>query len=188
MGHVSYGMLVSLDGFIAAPDGQITLPVPGPQLHRWFNAHQRDVALSVYGRRMWEVMRSWGEPDPDRDEIGAQFAREWVRTPKIVCSASMDASAAGAVLPDDVTLIGSDAVAALRRIKRETEGEIEVSGASLAASLGAAGLIDEFAMFTQPVVLGRGIPYFAAGFLPELRLISAEVLPDDVVLHRYAPR
>ena len=39
MGHVSYGMLVSLDGFIAAPDGQITLPVPGLQLHCWFNVH-----------------------------------------------------------------------------------------------------------------------------------------------------
>ena len=182
MGHVTYGMLVSIDGFIADPDGQITLPVPGAELHRYFNERQRESSLAIYGRRMWDVMRYWGEPDPERDEVADDFALEWARTPKVVCSASLDA------VPDGVTLIASDAVAAVRRLKSETDGEIEVSGASLAGSLGAAGLIDEFRLFVQPVVLGRGIPYFADGFRPELRFVGSEALPQGVVLNRYVPR
>ena len=54
--------------------------------------------------------------------------------------------------------------------------------------MGAAGLIDEYLLFVQPVVLGRGIPFFADGFRPELRLVGSELLPQDVVLTRYAPR
>lgn len=182
MGHVTYGMLVSLDGFIADTDGVITLPVPGADLHRHFNENQRSVALSVYGRRMWQMMSYWGEPDPDRDDVGDEFAREWRHTPKVVFSASLDE------VPDGVTLIRTDAVAALRRLKEETPGEIEISGAALAASLGTAGLIDEYRLYTQPVVLGTGTPFFAEGFRPDLRLVGTEVLPDDVVLSRYAPR
>lgn len=182
MGLVSYGMLVSIDGFIADAEGVITLPVPGPALHRHFNDNQRTVALSVYGSRMWRMMSYWGEPDEDRDEVGADFARAWLETPKIVFSASLTE------VPEGVTLIASDAVAAFRRIRAETDGEIEVSGARLAASLGAAGLIDEYRLYTQPVVLGGGTPYFADGHRPELRLLGTETLPDGVVLTRYAPR
>ena len=182
MALVSYGMLVSLDGYIADPDGQITLPVPGAELHRSFNQRQRAAAVSVYGRRMWEVMSYWGEPDSDRDDVGQEFALEWMRTPKVVFSRSLSG------VPEGVTLIATDAVAAMRELKAETEGEIDVSGARLAASLGAAGLIDEYLLFAQPVVLGRGTPFFADGFRPELRLIDTELLPDDVVLTRYAPR
>ncbi|WP_197675155.1 dihydrofolate reductase family protein [Microterricola viridarii] len=123
-----------------------------------------------------------GEPDPERDEVAEEFAREWRRTPKVVFSASLGE------VPDGVSLIATDAVAAMRRIKADTAGEIEVSGASLAASLGAAGLIDEYRLYTQPVVLGSGIPYFTAGYRPTLRLLGAESLPDDVVLTRYVPR
>lgn len=182
MGLVSYGMLVSIDGYIADANGEITLPVPGPELHRHFNHHQRELSLSVYGRRMWQMMSYWGEPDPERDEVAEDFALEWIRTPKIVFSASLGE------VPDGVSLIATDAVTAMRRIKADTPGEIEVSGPSLAASLGAAGLIDEYHLYTQPVVLGGGKPYFAEGFRPELRLLGAETLPDDVVLTRYAPR
>lgn len=109
MALVSYGMLVSLDGYIADADGQITLPVPGAELHRHFNQRQRAATLSVYGRRMWEVVRYWGEPDPDRDEVAQEFAREWLRTPKVVFSATLGE------VPGDVTLVASDAVAATRR-------------------------------------------------------------------------
>ena len=180
MGHVSYGMLVSLDGYIADADGVITLPVPGTDLHRHFNHRQRDIELSVYGRRMWQMMSYWGEPDPTRDEVGEEFAREWMLTPKVVLSASLDE------VPEGVSLITTDAVTAVRRLKADIPGEIEVSGASLAASLGAAGLIDEYRLYTQPVVLGGGTPFFADGYRRELRLLDAETLPDDVVLTRYA--
>ncbi|ROS22074.1 dihydrofolate reductase [Rathayibacter sp. PhB127] len=183
MGFVSYGMLVSVDGFVAAADGDISgFPAPGPALHRVFNDGQRAAALSVYGTRMWRMMAYWGRPDPEWDEVAEDFAQAWVETPKVVFSSTVTE------VPEGVRLIASDAVDAFRRIKAETEGAIEVSGPTLAAALGAAGLIDEYRLYTQPFVLGGGTPYFAAGFRPELRFLDSEPLPEGAVLTRYAPR
>ena len=181
MGRLVYGMLQSLDGYIADSSGRITLPVPGAALHRHFNDGMRRTALSVYGRRMWETMRYWGEPDPQRDAVADQFAELWQATPTVVVSTTLT------VVPDGVELVRDDAVERVRALKEQYEGEIEVSGAELAASLGRAGLIDEYRMYLQPVVLGEGRPYFAAGFRPELRLVRTESLPQDVVLAVYAP-
>lgn len=180
MGRIVYGMLQSLDGFIADDHGRITLPVPGSELHRHFNDGMRVTALSIYGRRMWETMRYWAEPDPDRDEVGAEFAELWRETPKVVVSSTLTES------PEGVTLVRSDAVGAVRALKAEVDGDIEVSGATLAASLGAAGLVDEYRLYVQPVVLGSGTPYFARGFRPDLAFVGAEQLPQEVVLLRYA--
>lgn len=181
MAHIVCGMLVSLDGYVADLDGVITLPVPGPELHRHFNEVQRRTAMSVYGRRMWEMMRYWGEPDPDRDAVGEEFAQLWDATPKAVVSRTLQE------VPNGVRLIADDAVDAVRALKTEIEGEIDVSGPDLAASLGDAGLIDEYRLYAQAVVLGEGVPYFARGFRPSLRLLGSERLPEDVVLTRYGP-
>ena len=90
-------------------------------------------------------------------------------------------------VPPGVRLVSSDPVGAVRALKEEVEGDIDVSGAQIASVLGAAGLIDEYLMYFQPVVLGAGKPYFAAGFRPTLRVVGTQRLPDDVVLVRCAP-
>lgn len=174
-------MLLSLDGYIADLEGDITLPVPSEELHQHFNDVMRDTEVSVYGRRMWEVMQYWGEPDPDRPPVGDEFARYWQSTPKVVVSRTL------AEVPEGVRLVSSDPVGAVRALKEEVEGDIDVSGAQIASVLGAAGLIDEYLMYFQPVVLGAGKPYFAAGFRPALRVVGTQRLPDDVVLVRCAP-
>jgi dihydrofolate reductase len=125
MGRLVYGMLQSLGGYIADQSGDITLPVPGPVLHRSFNDVMRTVALSIYGRRMWEVMRYWAEPDPERGEVGDEFAREWRNTPTAVISRTLRE------VPPGITLIGTDAVDAVRTLKAEVDGDIGVSGAAL---------------------------------------------------------
>ena len=181
MGRIVYAMLTSADGYIADADGELTLPPPGPELHRHFNEDMRRVALSIYGRRMFEMMTYWGEPDPDRDEVAQEFADLWMLTPTAVVSTTLDA------VPEGMTLIREDVVAHVRRLKDATDGEIEVCGAELAATVGAAGLIDEYVMYVQPMVLGAGRPFFAEGFTPDLRFLGAETLPEGVVALRYAP-
>lgn len=181
MGRLVYGMMQSLDGYIANREGEITLPVPGAALHQYFNDAMRDTALSVYGRRMWETMRYWAEPDPRRSPVAEEFAEIWQTTPKVVVSTTL------AEAPPGVRLVQTDVVEAIGALKAEVDGDIEVSGASIAASLGAAGLIDEYRLYFQPVVLGAGRPYFAAGFRPVLRVVGSERLPEGVVLVRCAP-
>jgi len=54
--NISYGLTLSLDGYIANKTGQINLPVPEEALHRHFNEQQKRTALNLYGRCMYEVM------------------------------------------------------------------------------------------------------------------------------------
>jgi dihydrofolate reductase len=85
----------------------------------------------------------------------------------------------------NATLVGEDLEGALRAVKAERDGEIEVAGPGLAQSLTALGLIDEYRIYLHPVVLGHGKPYFA-GPRPPLRLMAIDRI-GDVVRLAYVP-
>ena len=75
---------------------------------------------------------------------------------------------------------------AIRKLKAEREGEIEVAGPGLAKTLTELGLIDEYRIYLHPVVLGQGTPYFA-GPRPRLRLVSHDRIGADVIRLTYVP-
>jgi dihydrofolate reductase len=86
----------------------------------------------------------------------------------------------------NATLIGKDLEGAIRALKAERDGEVEVAGPDLAHSLTALGLIDEYRIYLHPVVLGGGKPYFA-GPRPPLRLVAHDRIGEDVIRLRYVP-
>ncbi len=175
MARLVFGMNQSLDGYV-----EHTAFAPGPALFRHFIEEARGQAGSVYGRRMYEIMRYW---DVDQPEWGADehdFAAAWREQPKWVVSRSLKSAGPNA------TLVESDLEGAIRALKAERDGEIEVAGPNLAHSLGELGLIDEYRIYLHPVVLGRGTPYFA-GPRPPLRLVSSERVDEDVIRLAYAP-
>ncbi|RRH93507.1 dihydrofolate reductase [Mesorhizobium tamadayense] len=182
MARIVYSMLMSLDGYIAGPDGNIGLPVPEEELHRHFNEDMRLTAIALCGRRMYETMRFWDSPERDTAaEVERDFARAWRETPKIVFSTTLRAVGANARLADD------DAVAMAGSLKAQTDGQISVGGAGLAAHLARAGLIDEYRLYIHPVVLGGGKPYFQHGLSLALTPLGTERLCQGVTLLRYAP-
>ena len=163
MGKLVFGMMQFLDGYIAGtPDGP-QLPPPGPELHRHFNDQVRGLAGILCGRHMYEVMRYWDDDLPDWEEIEHGFAAAWRSKPKWVASRSLKTVGANA------TLVSADLETFARRLKADVDGEIDVAGSQLAASLSALGLIDEYRLYLRPFVLGGGKPYFAAA-RPPLRL------------------
>src|SRR4051812_14807074 len=83
-------------------------------------------------------------------------------------------------------LVEEDLEGAIRKIKAERDGEIEVAGPDLAHSLTELGLIDEYRIYLHPVVLGHGKPYFA-GPRPPLRLIANDRIDESVVRLTYVP-
>jgi dihydrofolate reductase len=144
MGKLVFGMMQSLDGYVAGVAGGPELPPPGIALRRYFNDQVRGLAGSLYGRRMYEVMRYW---DEDRAEWGAvehEFAAAWRAQPKWVASRSLKSVGANA------TLFGDDVEAFVRRLKATVEGDITVAGPDLAGSLTDLGLIDEYSAFVYP--------------------------------------
>jgi dihydrofolate reductase len=86
----------------------------------------------------------------------------------------------------NATLVGGDLETTVRGLKAGLSGEIEVGGPDLARSLTDLGLIDEYRLYLHPVVLGRGKPFFA-GPRPPLRLVSDDLIGEDVILLSYAP-
>jgi dihydrofolate reductase len=81
-------------------------------------------------------------------------------------------------------LVDHDLEAAIRELKAERDGEIEVAGPGLAHSLTALGLIDEYRISLRPVVLGHGTPYFA-GPRPPLRLVTHDRIGENVIRLAY---
>lgn len=175
MARLVFGMNVSLDGYVDhdrfAPD---------PTLFRHFIAEAEGQAGSLYGRRMYEIMRYWDDDQPEWDADERAFAAAWRRQPKWV------ASRASPALGPNASPLGADLEAAVRELKASRDGEIEVAGPNLARSLTELGLIDEYRIYLHPVVLGEGAPYFA-GPRPPLRLLAHDRIGDDVVRLTYAP-
>ena len=165
----------SLDGYVDHQKMQ-----PGPALFRHWVEHVRDLAGSVYGRRMYEVMRYWDEDHPEWDTERLDFAAAWRRQPKWVVSRSLTSVGPNATLvPDDIETV-------IRGLKTQLVGEIAVSGPDLAQSLTDLGLIDEYRLYFHPVVLGRGTPFFA-GPRPPLRLIASDRIGEDTIRLTYVP-
>jgi len=174
MGKLVFGMMQSLDGYVAGIAGGPELPPPGSALHRYFNDHVRGLAGSLYGRRMYEVMHYWDEDRPEWGALEHDFAAAWRAQPKWVASRSLKLVGANA------TLVGDGVEAFVRKLKADVEGDIGVAGPDLAGSLTDLGLIDEYHLYFRPFVLGRGKPYFA-GARPPLRLVATNPVGEDAV-------
>jgi dihydrofolate reductase len=157
MATLVYSMGVSLDGFISGPDGDISWSAPDEELHRFHNRQAEATDLQLCGRRLYETMlvwEAWEEEQPDSSEAALEFAPIWRATPKLVFSRTLDRVAGNA------RLATGNAVETVRGLKAETDGELAVGGAGLAADLIRAGLVDEYRLFVSPVVLGAGTPFF----------------------------
>jgi dihydrofolate reductase len=182
-GHLVYALAVSADGYIASPEGgTVGLPVPEDALLRHFDELQQRSVLGLYGRNMYEIMAYWDAPPAESSEAEHAFARTWQRIPKVVFSTTLDR------VGPNARLVSADAERVVRQLKAEADGQIEVAGATLAASLARAGLIDEFRLYVMPVVLGGGKPYFAHGLALELEPLGTERLPQHCTLLRFRPR
>lgn len=175
MARLVFGMNQSLDGYV-----DHMAFAPGPRLFRHFIEQIRGLAGSVYGRRIYEVMRYWDEDRSEWDEPEREFALAWRRQPKWVASRSLKS------VGPNVTLVANDIEATIRRLKVELDGEIDVAGPDLARSLTDAGLVDEYRIYLHPVVLGSGKPFFA-GPRPPLRLEGTERMDEDVIKLTYVP-
>ena len=175
MAKLVFGLNQSLDGYVDHLEMK-----PSPALFRHFTEQVRDLTGSLYGRRMYEVMRIWDEDCPEWSAEHHEFAAAWRRQPKWVVSRSLKS------VGPNATLVEDDIEAVICGLKARLVGEIAVGGPDLARSLTDLGLIDEYQLYFRPVVLGRGKPFFA-GPRPPLRLVSTDPVGEDTVRLTYVP-
>jgi dihydrofolate reductase len=180
MGKLVFGMMQSFDGYVDDVAGGLVLPPPDVALGRHFTDHVRGLAGSLYGRRIYEIMRYWDEDRPEWDAGDHDFAAVWRALPKWVASRTLTS------VGPNATLVGEDLEAFVRKLKQDVAGEIDVAGPTLAASLTDLDLIDEYRLYYRPFVLGGGKPFFA-GARPPLRIIASERIGEEAVLVRCVP-
>ena len=182
MRKLIYSMGVSLDGFIAGPNGEIDWGAPDEERHRFHNEETRELGAHLCGRRLYEEMLYWetAHEKPGISETELEFARIWKNLPKIVFSNTLEKVEGNARLARDGV---AEEVAEL---KEQPGKDLAVGGAGLASTLIELGLIDEYRLFVSPVVLGGGTPYFPA--LQEridLELVETRTFGSRVVYVRY---
>ena len=160
MGRLIYTLNVSLDGYVETPDHRLDWSSIDAELHGWFNDLTRKQDASLYGRRMYQLMNDYwptADTQPDATDTEREYARIWRALPKIVFSRTLDH------VEGNARLVSGDVRERLAEIRAEHPGELDVSGATLAAEFLRAGLVDGIQAVVHPVVLGGGTP-----FLPQL--------------------
>jgi len=175
MAKLVFGMNQSLDGYV-----DHMAFAPSPALFRHFIEEAQGQAGSIYGRRMYEIMRYWDDEHPEWNAEERAFAAAWRNQPKWIVSRSLKS------VGPNASLVEGELANAIRALKAAREGEIEVAGPNLAHSLTELGLIDEYRIYLHPVVLGQGTPYFA-GPRPPLRLMTNDRIGENVIRLTYVP-
>jgi dihydrofolate reductase len=180
--NVIYSMGVSLDGFIAGPAGDIDWSAPDPERHQFHNDQTRGLGVHLCGRRLYEVMSYWdtAAKDPALGGVEREFASIWTKLPKIVFSSTLDSVGPNARL-------ASESLAdEIETLKRQPGGDIAIGGAGLASAATRLGLIDEYRLFLNPVLVGGGTPFFAAlDDRIDLDLVETCTFGSRVVYARY---
>jgi dihydrofolate reductase len=184
MRKLTYGMNVTVDGYVSAPGGDIGWGVSSDELFQFWLEEELAIGQFLYGRKLWEAMSShWPTADQQPGATPAQieFARNWRDTPKVVFSSTVE------TVDWNSRLVTGDAVAEITRLKAGDGEPMRVGGASLAAAAMRAGLIDEYTIVTHPVLVGGGSPFFAAlDTRQNLRLVESRTFSGGVGLTRYA--
>jgi dihydrofolate reductase len=182
MRKLIYSMGVSLDGFIAGPDGEIDWSAPDEELHRFHNQQTRGVGAHLCGRRLYETMLYWETADenPSATEYELEFARIWKSIPKVVFSKTLER------VEGNARLVRDGVAEEVARLKEQPGKDLAVGGAGLASTFMRLGLVDEYRLFVSPVVLGGGTPYFPAlDDRINLQLVETRTFGSRVVYVRY---
>lgn len=183
MRKVIYSMSVSLDGFIETPNREIDWVIVDEELHTFFNDQAREQGAFLYGRRMYELMVDyWPTADtlPSRPAYEVEFARIWKNMPKIVFSKTLDK------VEWNSRLVRDNIAEEITKLKAQPGKDLSLGGPTLASTFMQLGLIDEYQLFLNPVVLGSGTPFFPALRNPiSLRLIETRTFGSGVVYLRY---
>ena len=178
-------MQMTVDGFVAGPEGQLdwmTFALD-PQLIAFINQLTDTSDTILLGRKMAQgFIEYWERAATKVDSPEYDFAQKMVGLPKVVFSKTVKH-----VDGKNVRVENGDLVDAVKRMKGGPGKDIVVyGGATFVSSLIEHGLIDEMNFFVNPVAIGSGLRVFK-GKKP-LTLSSSTAYPCGIVVNRYLPK
>lgn len=173
----------TVDGYMAGENGEMDwMSFPwSDDLNAYIGALTETVDCIVLGRKLAEgFIPTWAAGPEGEDQDSIDFMNN---TPKVVISGSLAES------PWDNTVVAGDLVATINELKAQPGNDIiTYGGATLAANLIAAGLLDEINLFVNPTAIGAGKPVFGKDAYAQLRLVSATPFECGITAFRYVPK
>ncbi|MFZ0015065.1 MAG: dihydrofolate reductase family protein [Acidimicrobiia bacterium] len=182
MANLIYATSASLDGYIADENGNFDWARPSEQVHVFFNELQRSVGSFLCGRRMYETMRVWDAfALDDLPDVPRAFAEAWRDTDKIVYSSTLNH-----LTEPRSRLERTFDPEVVRIMKDESDRDLSVGGAGLAAEAIRAGLVDRYLLRVVPTIVGGGTRALPDAEQVDLTLNTTRRFDDDSVLLDYS--
>jgi dihydrofolate reductase len=182
MAKLIYSAITSLDGYVADKDGNFDWAAPSEDVHAFVNQLERSVGTYLYGRRMYETMASWetAHNRPESSPLELDYAEVWQAADKLVYSRTMaDVSSARTRIERE---FDPDSV---RKLKESAGRDLSVGGAELAAQAIKDGLVDEYHLFINPIVVGGGTSALPDNIRLVLELLDEHRFSSGVVHLHY---
>ena len=152
-------MHISLDGFVAGPNGEMDWIIADEELFDYVGKRIKDGDTSLYGRKTFQMMEDYwptaaDKPTATRHEI--EHAKWYSRVHKVVLSKTLkDADMT------NTEIISNNLPDRMNEIKHRAGPDILLFGSPTAThSLIQLNLIDGYWLFVNPIILGQGIPLF----------------------------
>ena len=182
---------VSLDGFLAGPQGEMDWISVDDDIWEYVIPVTEAADTAIFGRVTYQMMESYwptaaDSPQATRHDI--DHARWLNGATKLVFSKTLPAAPWGAT--GTATLVNDDSVEVMHTLKQQPGRDLVLIGsASLARTFIRLGLIDEYRLNLNPVVLGGGTPLFPdAADMRQLELVASRTFSSGVVGLQYAAR
>ena len=176
---------VTLDGFAAGPAGEMDWILLSDEMFDFVGTLTQDADAALYGRKTYEMMDSYwptaaGQPNATKHAV--EHGEWYNRVEKLVLSNTMKD-----VKKDKTKFISGEVSKQIADLKKQSGKNILMLGSLTAGHfLMAEKLIDEFWLFVNPMLLGKGIPVF--GGIPDkttLALTGSKVFPNGVISLNY---
>lgn len=185
MRNLIFFMHTSLDGFVAGLNGEMDWISIDDEMFDFVATMTDKADSALYGRVTYEMMQSYwpaaGE-QPNASKHDKEHSAWYNKVSKIVLSKTMSEKGL-----DNTTVISGQLADNINKIKKQDGKNILIFGSPSAShSLLRQGLIDEFWLFVNPVLLGQGIPLFKdVAEITKLKLIETKIFSCGVIALHY---
>jgi dihydrofolate reductase len=178
-------MHVSLDGFVAGPNGEMDWIKVDDQMFEYAGQRTNESDTALYGRVTYQMMEGYwptaaSQPNATKHDI--EHSTWYNKVDKVILSKTME----GQQLPNTI-IISDDIEHRVKALKQQAGKEIIIFGSPSAShTLMQYGLIDEFWLFVNPILLGQGIPLFKnIQQTTGLKLMTTATFDSGVVCLQY---
>src|SRR5215510_6184646 len=183
MRKLSVFNLVTLDGYISGRSGDISWHRVEKEFQKYAEKNSNSGNTLLFGRVTYEMMASyWPLVAALKDD--PVVAQGMNRSPKIVFSRTLKKADWA-----NTRLVKGDLLGEVRELKKQSGKGLTIIGSgSILAQLAQAGLIDEYQLLLNPVILGKGRTMFeGVEGKPMLKLTSTRTFHNGNVLLCYEP-